>query len=66
MLLGPQEDKSPFMAAWSTEQSCQQAQNEGGSAPGPPTHQAVLPTHPHVPPRPWHEWHHEAMTQSTH
>lgn len=55
VLLELQEDKSPFMLAmlpWGVEQSRQhRAEPERGTAPGPPTHRAALPT-PGVPPSP--------------
>lgn len=65
VLLGLQEDKSPFMAAWSTELSCQHGTERGGLSPGAP-HSLGSTAHP--PPctsKPWHEGHHMALTQST-
>lgn len=66
VLLGLQEDKSPFMPAWSTEQSCRHRTERGGLSPGAP-HSLGSSAHP--PPgtsKPWHEGHHAALTQSTH
>lgn len=55
VLLGLQEDKSPFMPAWSTEQSCWHGTERGGLIPGAPQSPGS-PAHPSpCTSKPWHK-----------
>lgn len=66
MLLGLQEDKGPFMAACSTEQSSRHSTERGGHSPGAPHSPGSTAHPPHGTAQPWHKGHHAALTQSSH